>query len=121
MASGRSKFRAVALIAAYALFMDNLDGSVIVTALPQIASAFGRDPVSPSIAITSYLLSVAVFIPASGWVADRSAARTIFLAAIAVFIFASIWCGPSNNLASFTMARAVQGLGGARMVPVGLC
>jgi EmrB/QacA subfamily drug resistance transporter len=99
--------------------MENLDGSIIVTALPQIASAFESDPVSLSVAVTSYLVSVAIFIPASGWVADRFGARTIFLAAIAVFTFASIWCGLSTDLVTFTMARAVQGAGGAMMVPVG--
>jgi EmrB/QacA subfamily drug resistance transporter len=119
MASGRREFRAVALIVACAFFMENLDGSIIVTALPQIASSFGVEPVSLSIAVTTYLLSVAVFIPASGWVADRFGARTIFLAAIAVFTLASIWCGLSGDLVSFTMARAAQGLGGAMMVPVG--
>jgi MFS family permease len=112
-------FRTVALIVACALFMENLDGAVIVTALPQIARAFATDPVSLSIAITGYLLSVAVFIPASGWVADRFGARTIFLAAIVVFTVASALCGLSNDLVSFTLARILQGIGGAMMVPVG--
>lgn len=119
MASEGREFRRVALIVACALFMENLDGSIIVTALPQIASAFGTDPVRLSVSVTAYLLSVALFIPASGWVADRFGARTIFLAAIAVFTLASVWCGLSNNLVSFTIARAVQGIGGAMMVPVG--
>jgi EmrB/QacA subfamily drug resistance transporter len=112
-------FRTVALIVACALFMENLDGAVIVTALPQIARAFATDPVSLSIAITGYLLSVAVFIPASGWVADRFGARTIFLAAIVVFTVASALCGLSNDLVTFTLARILQGIGGAMMVPVG--
>jgi EmrB/QacA subfamily drug resistance transporter len=119
MTSGRAAFRAVALIVACALFMENLDGSITVTALPQIAASFGTDAVSLSISITAYLLSVAVFIPASGWVADRFGARTIFLAAIVVFTLASIWCGLSGGLLTFTLARTLQGLGGAMMVPVG--
>ncbi|HEY4200546.1 MAG TPA: DHA2 family efflux MFS transporter permease subunit [Devosiaceae bacterium] len=119
MASGKDGFRPVALIVACALFMENLDGSIIVTALPQISHAFKTDVISLSIAITSYLLSVAVFIPASGWVADRFGARTIFCTAIILFALASICCGLSGDLLMFTLSRAVQGLGGAMMVPVG--
>jgi EmrB/QacA subfamily drug resistance transporter len=109
----------IPLIVACALFMQNLDSTVIATALPQIAASIGSDPLSLSLAITSYLLSLAVFIPASGWMADRYGARTVFRWAIAVFTVASVLCGLSNDLVELTLARIVQGIGGAMMVPVG--
>src|SRR6266849_8801097 len=109
----------IALTVACALFMENLDGTVIATALPQIAESFAVSPVHLSLAITSYLLSVAIFIPASGWTADRFGARTVFLAAIAVFMLGSILCGASGSIAELTGARILQGIGGAMMVPIG--
>jgi EmrB/QacA subfamily drug resistance transporter len=109
----------IALIVACALFMENFDGTVLATALPQIARSFGTDPVQLSLAITAYLLSVAIFIPASGWIADRLGARTVFRAAIAVFAIGSLLCGFSNSLIELTGARILQGIGGAMMVPVG--
>ncbi len=109
----------IALTVACALFMENLDGTVIATALPQIAASFAVSPVHLSLAITSYLLSVAIFIPASGWMADRFGSRTIFRAAIAVFMLGSILCGLSSSIAELTGARIVQGVGGAMMVPIG--
>src|SRR5258708_18589005 len=107
----------IALTVACALFMENLDGTVIATALPQIAESFGVSPVRLSLAITSYLLSVAIFIPASGWMADRFGARTIFRAAIAVFTIGSILCGLSGSLAGLTGARILPGIGRALMGP----
>jgi EmrB/QacA subfamily drug resistance transporter len=109
----------IALTVACALLMENLDGTVIATALPQIAQSFDVSPVQLSLAITSYLLSVAIFIPASGWMADRFGARTIFRAAIAVFMLGSILCGLSDNIAELTGSRILQGVGGAMMVPIG--
>jgi EmrB/QacA subfamily drug resistance transporter len=109
----------IPLIVACALFMQNLDSTVIATALPQIARSIGTDPLSLSLAITSYLLSLAVFIPASGWFADRYGARTVFRGAILVFTLGSILCGLSNSLAELTASRILQGVGGAMMVPVG--
>ena len=109
----------VALIVAGAFFMEFLDGTVITTALPQMAQAFGTNPVTLSIGITAYLLMLAVFIPASAWVADRFGTRTVFGAAIGVFTVASVLCGACNSLWTFTAARMLQGLGGAMMVPVG--
>jgi EmrB/QacA subfamily drug resistance transporter len=109
----------IALTVACALLMENLDGTVIATALPQIAQSFDVSPVRLSLAITSYLLSVAIFIPASGWMADRFGARTIFRAAIAVFMLGSILCGLSDNIAELTGSRILQGVGGAMMVPIG--
>jgi EmrB/QacA subfamily drug resistance transporter len=107
------------LIIATALFMENLDGTVISTSLPTIARDFGQDPIVLKLALTSYLLTLAVFIPASGWVADRFGARTIFCTAIVVFTLGSICCGASSSLRTLIAARVFQGVGGAMMVPVG--
>jgi EmrB/QacA subfamily drug resistance transporter len=108
-----------ALIVACALFMQTLDGTVVATALPAMARAFGADPVHMNVALTSYLLSLAVFIPASGWMADRYGARTVFRAAIAIFTLGSVFCGMADSLGALVLARVVQGAGGAMMVPVG--
>src|SRR5580692_9950156 len=109
----------VPLIVAFALFMQNVDSTVIATALPPIASAMGEDPLRLNLAITSYLLSLAIFIPMSGWTADRFGARTVFSAAIVVFTIGSILCGLSSSLPELVVARIIQGMGGAMMVPVG--
>ena len=109
----------VPLIVACALFMENLDSTVLATSLPAIARDFGESPVRLSFAITSYLFSLAVFIPISGWIADRFGARNVFRAAIVVFLLGSILCGLSGSLWELVGARMLQGLGGAMMVPVG--
>ncbi|HYA74746.1 MAG TPA: DHA2 family efflux MFS transporter permease subunit [Roseiarcus sp.] len=108
-----------AFIIATALFMENMDGTVLATSLPAIAHDLGQDPIVLKLALTSYLLTLAVFIPASGWVADRLGARTVFCSAIAVFTLGSILCGASSSLPTLIAARVFQGLGGAMMVPVG--
>ena len=118
-AQGEANSRLIALIVACALFMQNLDGTVIATALPAMAKAFGADPIHMNVALTSYLLSLAVFIPASGWTADRFGARTVFRAAIAVFTVGSVLCGRADSLPFLVLARILQGAGGAMMVPVG--
>ena len=109
----------VALIVACGLFMENLDGTVITTALPTMAASFGDTPARLSLGVTVYMISLAIFIPISGWVADRFGARTVFRAAIAVFTVGSILCGLTHNLLELAGARIVQGVGGAMMVPVG--
>ena len=111
--------RLVPLIVAVALFMENMDATIIATSLPAIAADIGANPLALKLAITSYLLSLAVFIPASGWTADRFGARTVFRAAIAVFVLGSIGCALSSSLLHFVIARIVQGMGGAMMTPVG--
>jgi len=111
--------RIVPLIIAVALFMENMDSTVIATSLPAIAADIGANPLALKLAVTSYLLSLAVFIPASGWTADRFGARTVFRAAIAVFVIGSIGCALSGSLTDFVIARIVQGMGGAMMTPVG--
>ncbi len=99
--------------------MQNLDSTIIATALPTMAHAFGIEPVRMNVALTSYLLSLAVFIPASGWMADRFGTRTVFRAAIAVFTIGSVLCGRADSLPFLVAARILQGIGGAMMVPVG--
>jgi EmrB/QacA subfamily drug resistance transporter len=111
--------RLTAVIVACALFMQNLDSTIIATALPTMAQAFGYDPVRMNVALTSYLLSLTVFIPASGWIADRFGTRDVFRAAIVVFTIGSILCGLSDGLIELVAARVLQGIGGAMMVPVG--
>src|SRR5271154_357541 len=119
LASGNSRTRLTALIVACALFMQNLDSTVIATALPTMAKAFGAAPVHMNVALTSYLLSLAVFIPASGWIADRFGTRRVFRAAIAVFTIGSVLCGRAESLPFLVASRILQGAGGAMMVPVG--
>jgi len=111
--------RLVPLIVAVALFMENMDSTVISTSLPAIAADIGSSPLQLKLAITSYLLALAIFIPASGWMADRYGARTIFRTAIAVFMLGSIGCAFSQSLGHFVVARFFQGMGGAMMSPVG--
>jgi EmrB/QacA subfamily drug resistance transporter len=118
MTKSRSPLFVTTLIAG-AFFMENLDGTIIATALPQMARSFHVGAVNLNIGMTAYLLTLAVFIPISGWVADRFGARSIFAAAIATFTVASLLCGASHTLTQFTLMRILQGIGGAMMVPVG--
>jgi EmrB/QacA subfamily drug resistance transporter len=111
--------RLVPLIIATALFMENTDSTVIATSLPAIAQDLGEDPVALKLALTSYLVSLAIFIPISGWMADKFGARTVFRAALGVFMAGSLACAFANSLGGFVLARFVQGMGGAMMVPVG--
>src|ERR1700733_1483861 len=118
MKKTRSPLYVTTLIAG-AFFMENLDGTIIPTALPQMAHSFHSSAVSLNLGITAYLLTLAVFIPISGWVADRFGSRSVFAAAIAIFTLASLLCGAAHTLTQFTLMRIVQGIGGAMMVPVG--
>ena len=114
-----NKERLIPLIVAAALFMENMDSTVIATSLPAIAADIGTSPLTLKLAITSYLLSLAVFIPASGWTADRFGARMVFAIAVGVFMVGSIGCALSSSVTDFVIARIVQGMGGAMMTPVG--
>ncbi|MBN8998400.1 MAG: MFS transporter, partial [Rhizobiales bacterium] len=107
------------LIVACALFMENLDSTVLSTALPTIARDFGVSPIHMKLALTSYLLTIAIFIPASGWMADRFGARLVFRLAIILFTAGSICCGFSDSIGAIIASRVLQGIGGAMMVPVG--
>ena len=109
----------IALIVACAMFMEQLDGTVVATALPAMAVSLGTTAVLLNLAITAYMLSLAVFIPVSGWLADRFGAMQVFRAAILVFMVGSALCGIADNLGLLTGARIFQGIGGAMMVPVG--
>ena len=109
----------ITALVAGALFMENLDSTIIVTALPQMARSFGASPVGLNIGVTAYTLTLAVVIPIGGWMADRFGARRVFAAAIAIFTGASVLCGFSQGLWSFTACRVLQGAGGAMMTPVG--
>lgn len=106
-------------IVAATFFMEYLDTTVIATALPQMARSFGVGPNALSLGMTAYMLALAIFIPISGWVADRYGSRTVFAAAIVGFTLSSVLCGMSNSVLQFTAARVLQGIGGAMMVPVG--
>jgi len=107
------------LIVACALFIENMDSTVIATSLPAMAGDLGVAPIALKLALTTYLLSLAVFIPISGWVADRFGARPTFIVAIAVFLLGSLACAASSSLPTLVAARFLQGIGGAMMVPVG--
>lgn len=109
----------MALLVAGALFMEILDATIITPAIPLIASSFGVDAVDVNVAISAYLVTVAVLIPASGWMADRFGIRRVFIAAIAVFTLASVGCALSTSLPMLVGMRVLQGVGGAMMVPVG--
>jgi EmrB/QacA subfamily drug resistance transporter len=118
-AAPESYNRIVPLIVAVALFMENMDSTVIATSLPAIAQALGTNPLALKLAVTSYLLALAIFIPASGWIADRFGARNVFRSAIVIFVLGSIGCALSASLTHFVLARILQGAGGAMMTPVG--
>lgn len=111
--------RSVPLVLAIALFMENMDSNVISTSLPAIAADLNTSPIALKLALTSYLVSLAIFIPISGWMADRFGAKQVFRAAIGVFVLGSLACAISNSLTAFVLARSLQGMGGAMMTPVG--
>lgn len=106
-------------VIAIALFMETLDTTIITTAIPTMAQTFGVEPLALKFALTSYLLSLALFIPISGWVADKWGAQRTFVFALIVFTLSSIGCGIATGLTELVVARVVQGLGGAFMMPVG--
>lgn len=107
------------MLVAGAMFMEILDATIIAPAIPAIAASFGVAPVDVNIAISAYLLTVAVLIPASGWLAERFGVRPVFITAIAVFTVASVGCAVSTSLPMLVAMRVLQGIGGAMMVPVG--
>ena len=117
--SGPGFSRALAVLVAGAFFMENLDATIIAPAAPSIAADFGVTPVQINVAMTAYLLTVAILIPASGWLADRFGARAVFCLAITIFTIASVGCAAAPTLGVLTVARVFQGIGGAMMVPVG--
>lgn len=119
MSRAEPSSRFFALVVASAFFMENLDATVIVTAMPAMAKSFGTDTVSLTIGVTGYLVALAVCIPASAWLADRFGARVVFASAIAAFTLASVLCALSTDLWMFATARIAQGASAALMSPVG--
>src|SRR6476661_1755880 len=111
--------RGMALLVAGAFFMEILHATIIAPAIPAIANSFAVGAVDVNVAISAYLVTVAVLIPASGWMADRFGIRPVFIAAIAVFTLASVGCALSVSLPMLVVMRVLQGIGGAMMVPVG--
>jgi EmrB/QacA subfamily drug resistance transporter len=109
----------IPLIVGGAQFMHQFDGAVIATALPSMAASLHQDPVRLNLAITTYLLALAVFVPVSGWMADRFGAKRVFLWAIVVFTASSVLCGIAHSLIELVLYRVLQGMGGAMMTPVG--
>src|SRR6201992_173771 len=115
----RPHFRTIALIVGAAMFMEQLDGTVLATALPSMARDLGVRATSLSIALTSYLISLAIFIPVSGRIADRFGARNVFRTAIVIFLIGAITCANAPNVITLVLARFFEGIGGALMMPVG--
>ncbi|SOB89864.1 DHA2 family efflux MFS transporter permease subunit [Stappia indica] len=109
----------IPLIIAFAFFMEMMDSTVIATSLPVIAEDLGTSPIALKLALTSYLVALGIFIPVSGWVADKFGAKRVFRWAIVVFVIGSVACAFSNSLLTFVLSRFLQGMGGSMMVPVG--
>ncbi|NMP26738.1 MFS transporter [Rahnella sp. SAP-1] len=114
-----SGISAIALLVAAAFFMEFIDGTVIATALPQMAASFGVTPLDLNIGMSAYMLTLAVLIPATGWTAERYGARNVFTLALAIFTLSSLACALTTNVLQFVIMRIFQGVGGAMMVPVG--
>ncbi len=110
--------RITPLILAVALFMEMMDSTVIATSLPAIAADIGSEPISLKLALAAYLVALAIFIPISGWMADRYGARNVFRGAIVVFMLGSVACAFADSLFTFVMARFLQGIGGSMMTPL---
>ncbi len=106
-------------IVAFGFFMQSLDTTIVNTALPSMAQSLGESPLHMHMVIVSYVLTVAVMLPASGWLADKVGVRNIFFTAIVLFTLGSLFCALSGTLNELLLARALQGVGGAMMVPVG--
>lgn len=106
-------------IVAFGFFMQSLDTTIVNTALPSMAASLGESPLHMHMVIVSYVLTVAVMLPASGWLADKVGVRNIFFTAIILFTLGSLFCAVSSTLNELVMARVLQGVGGAMMVPVG--
>jgi MFS family permease len=106
-------------VVAIVMFMETLDATIVNTAVPVMAVALGVEPLSLKAVVASYILSLAVFIPVSGWMADRFGTRRVFFSAVSLFTFASLLCGLSIDPPMLVAARLLQGVGGAMMMPVG--
>jgi EmrB/QacA subfamily drug resistance transporter len=114
-----SLIRVTPLILAVALFMEQMDSTVIATSLPAISASLGTEPIALKLALTAYFVALAIFIPISGWMADRFGAKNIFRLAILVFMLGSVACAFSSSLETFVVSRFFQGIGSSMMTPVG--
>ncbi len=117
--SSRERYRGLIWLVAAAFFMQALDSTIVNTAVPAMAQALNVTPLGMRTALTSYVLTLAIFIPASPWLCDRFGTRRIFAAAIATFTIGSLLCGIAQTLPQLVAARVLQGLGGAALMPVG--
>lgn len=109
----------ILLIVSFAMFMEAMDTTIINTAIPVMAESLHVNPLDLKLALISYLLSLAIFIPISGWIADKFGIKPVFITAVTVFTLSSIWCGFTSSLGELICARIVQGLGGSLTMPVG--
>lgn len=114
-----TRARLTSIAVASALFMEFIDSTALSTALPTLSRAFHTDPLHLKLALTSYILALAVFAPASGWVADRFGPKRVFMIAMGVFLVGSVACGFAGSLGGLVVFRLLQGMGGAMMIPVG--
>ena len=106
-------------IVAFGFFMQALDTTIVNTALPSMAQSLGESPLHMHMVVVAYVLTVAVMLPASGWLADKVGVRNVFFSAIVLFTLGSLFCAQASTLDGLVMARVLQGVGGAMMVPVG--
>ncbi|MCL1861605.1 MAG: multidrug transporter subunit MdtD [Proteobacteria bacterium] len=111
--------RTLLWLVALGFFMQMLDATIVNTALPTMAASLGEHPLRMHMVIIAYTLSVALFMPASGWLADRFGTRRVFTAAVVLFTFGSLLCAQAQTLTQLVLARIVQGMGGAMLMPVG--
>ncbi|MCW8470244.1 DHA2 family efflux MFS transporter permease subunit [Fluoribacter gormanii] len=109
----------ILFIISFAMFMEAVDTTIINTAIPVMAKSLNVNPIDLKLALISYLLSLAIFIPISGWIADKFGMKSVFILAVSVFTLSSIWCGFTNNLGQLICARIIQGLGGSLTIPIG--
>lgn len=109
----------IMFIVSCAMFMEAIDTTILNTAIPVMAHSLEVNPIDLKLVLISYLLSLAIFIPISGWIADKYGVKKVFIAAIGVFTLSSLWCGFTQSLWELVLARIIQGLGGSLTVPVG--
>lgn len=117
--SGFSYKKIIPFVVSLALFMEALDTTIINTAIPAISHSLNIYPIDLKIALISYLLSLAIFIPISGWIADKFGIKRVFITALTIFTLSSVWCGFSNGLVELVIARILQGIGGSLTLPLG--
>jgi EmrB/QacA subfamily drug resistance transporter len=114
-----SSTKMILFVVSLAMFMESLDATIINTAIPVMSLSLHVNPIDLKIALISYLLSLAILIPISGWLADKYGSKRVFMIALGIFTLSSLWCGFSHKLWELVIARTLQGVGGALMMPVG--